>query len=87
MAFQLNKEDRDYIVQQLRLALRKDLKAMLADNSQPEMVTTKEAARLLGITPQRLRQIVFEDPTRYPHVKKGDKKQGQLLFERAALYE
>lgn len=74
------------IVYKLRVALRKDIKAMLADTRQPEMVTTKEAAAMLGITPGRLRQIVCKDPNRYPHTKKGDgQKQGQLLFVREGI--
>lgn len=85
MELQLSQRDRDYIVQQLRLALRKDIKAMLADTRQPELVTTKEAAAIIGITPGRLRQIVCEDPHRYPHVKRGDSKQAGLLFDRKSL--
>ena len=74
------------IVYKLRVALRKDIKAMLADTRQPDMVTTKEAAAMLGITPGRLRQIVCKDPYRYPHTKKGDgQKQGQLLFVREGI--
>lgn len=86
MELTLSQRDRDAIVQQLRIALRKDIKAMLADTRQPDMVTTKEAAAMLGITPGRLRQIVCKDPYRYPHTKKGDgQKQGQLLFMREGI--
>lgn len=46
-----------------------------------EMVPTKEAARILGITPARLRQI----KDRYPHIKNGEHSQGKLLFKREAL--
>lgn len=81
----LSQRDRDAIVQQLRIALRKDIKAMLADTREPEMVSTKEAAAILGITTGRLRQIVCEDPQRYPHVKRGESKQGKLMFQRDAL--
>ena len=77
MELTLSQRDRDAIVQQLRIALRKDIKAMLADTRQPDMVTTKEAAAMLGIKPQRMRQI--KDKFRY--TKKGDgEKQGQLMF-------
>lgn len=51
----------------------------------PELVTTSEAARILRITPQRLRQIVCENPNRYPHIKRGETKQAKLLFDRKAL--
>lgn len=47
----------------------------------PDMVTTDEAAKILGITPSYLRRI----KDRFPHVKSGDNKQGKLLFVRNAL--
>jgi len=82
MELTLSQRDRDAIVQQLRIALRKDIKAMLADTREPEMVTTAEAAKMLGIGTQRMRQIA----DRYPHTKKGDgHKQGRLLFVREAI--
>lgn len=87
MELTLSKHDRDAIVYQLRLALRKDLQDMLSSVQQPEMVTTAEAARLLGITPDRLRHIVCEDPGRYPHIKRGGSKQSKLMFERRALLQ
>lgn len=45
------------------------------------MVTTREAAAILGISPARMRQIA----DRFPHIKKGEKQQGALLFLRKAL--
>ena len=47
----------------------------------PEMVTTKEAAAILKITPGRMRQIA----ARFPHIKQGENKQSKLLFVREAL--
>lgn len=85
MELQLSQRNLDYIVQQQRLALRKDIKAMIADTRQPELVSTKVAAAIIGITPQRLRQIVCEDPNRYPHIKRGNTKQSKLMFDRKAL--
>lgn len=61
------------------------LAKLLKKSEKPEMVPTSEAARLLGIKPQRLRQIVCEDPHRYPHIKRGSNKQAKLLFDRNAL--
>ena len=49
----------------------------------PKMVTTSEAAAILGITPGRMRQIA----ERFPHIKQGENKQGKLLFVRNALLE
>ena len=47
----------------------------------PELVTTAEAAKILRITPGRMRQIAYK----YPHIKQGDSKQAQLLFTRSGL--
>lgn len=55
----------------------------LSEQAPPEMVTTEEAARILHITPDRLRHI----KDRFPHVKSGGAKQGKLLFKRDALLE
>ena len=48
-----------------------------------ELVTTKEAAQILGITPDRMRHI----KDRFYPVKQGgdDKKQGKLLFRKDIL--
>ncbi len=61
------------------------LAKLLKKQEPPELVTTREAATIIGITPQRLRQIVCENPNRYPHIKRGEGKQAQLLFDRKAL--
>lgn len=50
---------------------------------QPEMVSTQEAARILGISADRLRHI----KDRFPHTKGGGSEQGRLLFVRDALLE
>lgn len=46
-----------------------------------EYVDTDEAARILGVSPNYLRQV----KERYPHVKFGDCKQGRIMFQRDAL--
>lgn len=48
---------------------------------QPKLVTTEEAAKILGISADRLRHIKDQ----FPHTKGGDSKQGRLLFVRDAL--
>lgn len=48
-----------------------------------EMVDSKEAARMLGISSNYLRSI----KDRFPHVKVGDNKQGRILFRKADLLE
>lgn len=50
---------------------------------EPEMVTTEEAAKILGISANHLRRI----KDRFPHVKAGENVQGKLLFKRDSLLE
>lgn len=52
-------------------------------SSTPELVTTEEAARILNITPDRLRHI----KDRFPHIKSSENQQGKLLFKRDSLIE
>lgn len=49
--------------------------------SETEYVDTDEAARILGVSPNYLRQV----KDRYPHMKAGDRKQGRIMFKRDAL--
>lgn len=49
--------------------------------SKGEYVDINEAAQLLGYSVTYMRQI----KKRFPHVKVGPKKQGRLMFSRAAL--
>ncbi|MBQ9417070.1 MAG: hypothetical protein IJU19_00620 [Bacteroidales bacterium] len=85
MELELSQRNLDYIVQQLRLALRKDIKAMLADTQQPDFITTAEAAIMRGVSTARMRQLARKHPELYPHTKTGDSKQATLLFDRNAL--
>ena len=48
-----------------------------------EYLTTKEAAMLLRISPDRLRHL----KNHFPHVKVGGESQGKLLFLRRGLIE
>ena len=61
------------------------LAKLLKKNEKPDMVTTSEAAKILGISPDRLRHIASTDPHRYPHTKRGDSKQAPLMWVREAL--
>ncbi len=49
----------------------------------PELVTTEQAASILHITPQRMRQI----KDKYLYIKRGEGMQGKLLFKRDALFK
>lgn len=46
-------------------------------------VTTKKAADILGITETHMRRIKDQ----FPHRKRGDKQQGQLMFLKNKLYD
>lgn len=48
-----------------------------------EYVGTAEAARILGVSPNYLRQI----KNQYSHIKSGKNNQGRLLFKRESLLE
>ena len=49
--------------------------------SEVEYVDTKEAARILGVSDNYLRQV----KDKFPHLKAGDRKQGRILFKRDSL--
>lgn len=49
--------------------------------SDTEYVDTREAARILGVSPAYLRQV----KEKYPHVKGGTCKQGHIMFRRDDL--
>jgi len=49
--------------------------------SETEYVDANEAARILGVSANYLRQV----KDRYPHIKAGDQKQGRIMFRRDAL--
>lgn len=53
----------------------------LRDVECPELVTTEEAAQILGISAGRLRKI----KDRFDYVKQGGQQQGKLLFRRDSL--
>lgn len=81
MEYTLNTRQIDEIAYKTALIVERRLAERMKKKEQPEMVSTNEAARILNITPGRMRQIAHK----YPHIKKGDSKQGQLLFDRKSL--
>jgi hypothetical protein len=54
---------------------------ILLQRQTPDLCTTSEAAKILGITPAYLRRIA----DRYPHIKQGEGKQARLLFRKEGL--
>lgn len=63
-------------------AIASEVAKIIKRDELPELVTTEQAASILGISPARMRQI----KDKFPHVKKGTDKQGKLLFSKKALF-
>ncbi len=61
--------------------LAKSVARRIEEAPKTELVTTEEAAKILGITPNSMRKI----KDRFPHIKGGENKQGKLLFVKDAL--
>jgi len=53
----------------------------LVNNCNEEWVETREAARILGVTPNYLRSIKDD----FTHRKVGGKERGRIIFNRAEL--
>ena len=81
MQVELSQKDIDAIAYKAAVIVAQRLKKVIKEERPPKMVSTKEAAKILGITPCRMRQIA----DRFPHVKQGENKQGKLLFVRDGL--
>ena len=62
-------------------AIAQEVANIMLQRQTPDLCTTSEAAKILGITPAYLRRIA----DRYPHVKQGEGKQARLLFRKEAL--
>ena len=80
MEIELSQKTIDEIARKVALILAKK---MQKKEDTPKMVSVREAASILGITPVRMRQIAG----RFPHIKQGDSKQGRILFLRSGLLE
>ena len=87
MEITLSSRQMDELAYKIALILDKRQRERSKETKQPELVPTNEAARILGITPDRLRHIVCQDPTRYPHIKRGDTSRSQLMFVRDELLQ
>lgn len=59
------------------------MKDLETAKSKDEWLTTSEAARMIGLSPYRLRMI----KDRFEHVKSGDEQSGRLLFKKSSLLE
>lgn len=83
MEIALSERQLNALAYKTAMIIEKRLAERMKKNELPEMVTTKEAAQILRITPARMRQIA----DRYPHTKTGDSQQAKLLFVRSALLQ
>lgn len=81
MEIELSQKTIDAIAHKTALILVRKMRNKIDDTS--KMVSVREAASILGITPARMRQIAG----RFPHIKQGDSKQGRILFLRSGLLE
>jgi len=81
MEVELSQKAIDAIAYKAATIVVSKLKAEDQAQAHSQMVSTKEAAAILGITPARMRQIA----DRFPHIKQGNNKQGKLLFLKRAL--
>lgn len=52
-----------------------------SNSDEEQWISTKEAAKILGISEMHMRRIKDS----FPHVKKGNKQQGPLLFLKKGL--
>lgn len=81
MEIELSQKTIDEIARKVALILARKMREKKEDT--PKMVSVREAASILGITPARMRMIAG----RFPHIKQGDSKQGRILFLRSGLLE
>ena len=79
MEIDLSQKTIDMLADAVAMRLRKGQQTIRKGTK--EYVRTAEAAKILGVTPNYLRQV----KDRYPHKKTSDSKQGTLLFERDGL--
>ena len=76
----MNKEEMTVLAALVADQVVKKLKGV-RNLSEAEYVDANEAARILGVSANYLRQV----KDRYPHIKAGDQKQGRIMFRRDAL--
>lgn len=76
----MDKNELNFLADQVADLVVKKLKSV-RNLSETEYVDTEEAARILGVSANYLRQV----KDRYPHLKAGDRKQGRIMFKRDEL--
>lgn len=61
----------------------KEMRKIENERPQPQLISCKEAAALIGVSEDYVRKI----KDRLPHVKQGNNNQGRLLFIKEGLME
>lgn len=61
----------------------KEMRRTEKEKPEPELISCKEAATLIGVSEDYIRKI----KDRLPHVKQGNNNQGHLLFVKEGLIE
>lgn len=61
----------------------KEMRRTEKEQPQPELISCKDAAALIGVSEDYVRKI----KDRLPHVKQGSNNQGRLLFIKEGLME
>ena len=61
----------------------KEMRRTEKEQPQPELISCKDAATLIGVSEDYVRKI----KDRLPHVKQGSNNQGRLLFIKEGLME
>lgn len=79
MKIELTKECCEQIARQVAQIIRQE--ELSADDG--EYVSTREAASILRVSPDRMRHL----KDKFPHIKVGECGQGKLLFLKSSLLE
>lgn len=73
----MTKKEKETLVREItEIVLQRLQKPEALDLSQRELVGVREAAEILGYTPEHMRRVKDQ----YPHIKHGNNPQGKLLF-------
>lgn len=64
-------------------AIAEEVVNVMEERKKPNLVTTDQAAKMLGISPRRVRELKH----RLGYVKAGDNTQGRLMFDANTLLE
>lgn len=64
-------------------AIAEEVVKVMEDRKKPKLVTTDQAAKMLGISARRVREL----KNKLGYVKAGDNMQGRLMFDANTLQE